>query len=1731
LLGYILDAIARSLDVGRDQLDPDQRFADLSADSLKAVELKDHFEDQLGLKLRSTLLFDHPTPTALCDHLAAQLERSQPAVGRQAAGAARSATAPTPPVAAGGAGGDDDLIAIVGAACRLPGGCDSPEAFWTLLREGRDAIVTLTPKTLGPRADLADVLGEVPPFAGLISAPAEFDARLFGVSPKEALDMDPQQRVLLQVCWEALENAAVPPRSARSRGTAVFVGTRGSEYHDGRRAGGDPAYQGTGASVAALAGRVAHCFGFTGAAVTLDTACSASLVALHYAAEELRRGDCTLAVAAGVNLLISPLAMRATHAARMLAPDGRCKTFSNEANGYVRSEGCVAVVLRRLADARANGEPVLGIVRGSAVNQDGTTSGLTVPSARAQQEVIRRALERARVDAQAVGYVECHGTGTELGDPIELQALSEALEAGKRARPLPIGSVKSQIGHTEPTAGLAGVLKVLLAMRHGELPRTLHCSGEAGLNPHVDWQALGLRPALTTAPFPRADGSLFAGISSFGFTGTNAHVLLSTPPSVPSVAERPFDPWPVLTLSANTPDALEALADRWARWLDGRSDAEIDLACRWSNTSRAGLPYRRVWHTTRLADLPGAIAGRDRAAVARTGGGRPATAVALLGDAAAWRGYEEAFAGWVAFARALSVRLEAVSATIGAPLGAEGAGPELRALAVACAVGDGLIALGLQPELWIGDGIGGAAAHVLGGAPLERVVAIVAAGGSLGHLRTPSVHSYSEGIELIGAVRVVGVSPTAELPGGLRLEPSAASLTALCAALYKDGVDVDWAGARPPRSPLLLDLPNYPFEAQSYWLPLDQPGAGAGRSGAGPVLEELRTPGLLSGARSFRIDLDPERHPWVRDHAVEATPILPAAGVLAILRAVGERLLEGQPVGVYDLELERPIVLRDGAGEVHVVSFPDLSGDGFSIEVSCPRRGEFVRHARARVAAGALAPREGAGPIAWPAGVDTAELVAGDLYAMLHQAGIDHGPQFRALTRVRYTAEEAAVEARVAASADLAWATVGLDACFITSAVLLRERGDLTARIPVGVDEVTFFGPPPREVTASVRLRPDAGSRDARADVELWDLQGCAVARVRGLRLGARDRGGSRAAGARPFRIDWSERALPLAPRADVPWKFDIVSDDPAFAERLCSVLAAVHGASASARSLAAGDDARGGAPAPGPRQVVWINRRLSGPEFLHALLPELRSLVEETPGAQLWCVTHGVHTAAAAPSSPPEAFDALSRAVLWGLGRSIQQEQPRLRCTLVDLDAELSAEAECELLAAEFRRNADDPQVRYAVGVRQVAALVEEAPAEVTGGRPLTLRQDGSYLVTGATGGLGQLAVEQLAAAGAGHVIVASRSATGVQDLARRLEAYDTRLTVWQLDVADRDALAGALEGIRHSGPPLRGVIHAAGIIKDHTLGQLDAADLSAVFGPKVAGAWNLHALTAHDQLDFFVLYSSLAGVLGSPGQANYAAANAFLDALVDARNRAGLVGASLGWGPWGEVGMAAGREGGAARLARLGIGPLSNADGLAFLSAALAGTRGAVAVAPVEWHTYAANVDPRLHSVLPLGTLADANSGVGELGAELRSLVGAQPEEAARRLDEYLQRRVLEVAGSRVISERDSFFELGLDSLQAVAMRNRLERDLGIELGPSLIFDYPTLADLRAHLVHDHLGVARSGAAVSSRAEPSPSGSEADPTVAPSDQPGSADPPADDELLAKLEADLRLLEQELDA
>jgi amino acid adenylation domain-containing protein/thioester reductase-like protein len=614
---WLVAKIAVTLDVPPETLNINEPLAQFGLDSLQTVTLAGELENWLGRSLSPTLVWDFPTIAELARHLADEPEKTYQPVGSLP----QEAT--------------NDPVAIVGLGCRFPG-AESPGDFWRLLQNNIDGIGEVPTDRWDVNAlyEAAGGSGKMTTrWGGFLNQVDRFDAHFFGISPREATRMDPQQRLLLEVSWEALESAGIPPDSLKGTSTGVFVGI--SSYDYSRLQFSNPqqidAYAGTGNAHSVAANRISYFLDLRGPSLAIDTACSSSLVAIHIAVSSLRTGESDLALVGGVNLLLSPELTIAFSQARMMAADGRCKTFDAHADGYVRGEGCGMVVLKRLSDAVRDGDRVMALLRGTAVNQDGRSNGLTAPNGQSQQAVIRQALQDAGVSAAEIGYVEAHGTGTPLGDPIEIQSLRQVMDdEDANGRECFVGAVKTNVGHLEAAAGIASLIKVVLALEHEEMPANLHFKE---LNPYIDLD--GSRLKISTAPQPwlRGEETRYAGVSSFGFGGTNAHVVLSDyTAALPknsaenteggamseSATERPTH---ILALSARSNLALSAVAKRYEALLaveDEKSEeaggeqaqSGLSLAdiCYSANISRAHFEHRASFVGSNKADVRNRLA-------------------------------------------------------------------------------------------------------------------------------------------------------------------------------------------------------------------------------------------------------------------------------------------------------------------------------------------------------------------------------------------------------------------------------------------------------------------------------------------------------------------------------------------------------------------------------------------------------------------------------------------------------------------------------------------------------------------------------------------------------------------------------------------------------------------------------------------------------------------------------------------------------------------------------------------------------------------------------------------------------------------------------------------------------------------------------------------------------------------------------------------------------------------
>ncbi|MFF3763570.1 SDR family NAD(P)-dependent oxidoreductase [Streptomyces sp. NPDC001922] len=1545
-------------------IEPVRAFREFGFDSLTAVELRNRLSTATGLALPATLVFDHPTPEALAAFLKETLLESAPE-------ATVAASAPVPAT-------DDDLIAIVGMSCRFPGGVTSPEELWQLVAEGSDAVSAFPTD----RGWVLDGLYDPDPEnrgtsttfeGGFLYDAAEFDAEFFGISPREALAMDPQQRLLLETSWEAFERAGIDPQSVRGSRTGVFAGLM---YHDyGARLHTVPegveGYVGNGSAGSVATGRIAYTLGLEGPAVTVDTACSSSLVALHLAAQSLRQGECSMALVGGATVLATPDVFVEFSRQRGLAADGRCKAFAGAADGTGWAEGVGMLLVERLSDARRNGHPVLAVVRGSAVNQDGASNGLTAPNGPSQQRVIRQALANARLSAEQVDAVEAHGTGTTLGDPIEAQALLATYGQERPVeRPLRLGSVKSNLGHTQAAAGVAGVIKMVMAMRHGVLPQTLHVDEPT---PHVDWSAGAVELLTRPMDWPDTGQPPRAGVSSFGVSGTNAHVILEGTP----VTDRPTDtgqsedlsdapsspvPW---VLSARTPAALSAQARQLAAFLAPRPDCDLVAVGHALATTRALFRHRAVVFAddrdAALDALTATADGHDAPGVVRAEADTTGGAVWVFpGQGSRWTGAardlwesSSVFRGrWEECAAALDPLTgwsltDVVRGVDGSPSPdrADVVQPLLWAVMVSLAEVWG--SHGAEPAAVVGHAQGEiAAACVAGALSLEDGARVIALGSR-------PQHGTAERTEPTAQKARSEDAPALVRPGAAQV-PLYSALT----GGRIDGVDPD--GGHWFRS--MDETVDFAGVTKSL---LD--------AGFDAFIEVSTHPVLLEDLR---------RAALAEDRAVTAIGTLDDGtdARQRILTALAEAHVHGITV---DWQSR-----YEGAGgrRVDLPTYP-FQRERYWLDAPAPVPAE---------------PTAGQGEDAaesrfWEAveREDLAEL-AGTL-AIDDGAQATLSPLVQALSSWRR-------RHRDQAAAD-AWR--------------YRETWQPLGDAPAGALAGTWLvvTPPGHHddelVTGAVQALTEHGLRVVRAELTEGDL------------------------------------------------------DRTGLADRLAGLAGAENGT-----------DAADG-PSASFRGVLSLLALAEEPAEEHPATPVgfalsvtlVQALDDAGIRAPLWCATRG-----AVGTGAPDSAVRPAQALLWGFGRVAALEYPQQWGGLVDLPGSLDARGRSRLRGVLSGIGDEDQLAVRPSGV--LARRLENAPlGAATAER--AWKPSGTVLITGGTGALGAHTARWLARNGAEHLLLVSRrgpGAPGAAELEAELARTGARVTVAGCDVTDRDALERLLASLPEEFP-LTAVMHTAAALDDGMIGTLTPAQLDRALAAKARAAAQLHDLTRDKELSAFVLFSSVAGTIGASGQGNYAPGNAYLDALARHRREAGLPATSVAWGAWDGDGMAEGSFG--EKLDRHGLSAMDPAAATAALQRALDHDETCVMIADIAWERFsvaltATRPNPFIAGLPDVARLAEAGTGTGagtrEERPELVRKLAATPAAGRRALLVDAVRaqaaNVLGYASQDAIRGDRAFRELGLDSVTAVELRNRLGALTGLRLPAGLVFDYPNPVAVADHL-----------------------------------------------------------------
>jgi thioester reductase-like protein len=1478
-------------------------------------------------------------------------------------------------------------IAIIGVGCRLPGAAN-PAAFWQLLRNGVDAIQEIpadrwdVDKFYDPQPGVPGKMSTR--WGGFISEVDRFDAGFFGISPREAERMDPQQRLLLEVAWEAIEDAGIPVDSLSGSQTGVFVGIGNHDYCRllSKDLAGVTAYDGTGNTLCIAANRISYSLNLRGPSLVVETACSSSLVAVHYACQSLRQQESNLCVVGGVSLMLSPEPNLTYSHARMMAADGRCKTFAAGADGYVRGEGSGVAILKRLCDAVRDGDRVLAVIHGTAVNQDGLSNGLTAPNGPAQQVVIRQALANAGVNAHQISYVEAHGTGTSLGDPIEFKALKAVLMPDRPVdQPCWLGAAKTNVGHLEAAAGMVGLIKVALSLYHQEIPPHLHLQE---LNPYISLTDTTFQIPQTLTPWPEVAGGRWAGLSSFGFGGTNAHTILGSAPMVVSVL--PVDTPQILTLSAKTPEALRSMAQVYSDFLLDSPD--LAAVCYTAHTGRTHWGQRLAMVAGDAVEMSAKLtAWLQSGNLSESNGQKTLGKLAWLftGQGSQYPGMGQwLFDREPVFRRALNACGDILAVYLDRPLlelidddsnlleNTAYAQPVLFAIEYALA--QLWLSWGIRPAYLLGHSLGEyVAACVAGVFDLPDALQLVAARGRLMQAQPEGamvavlaavdvvraqISSYSQ--IAIGAINgpqsvvisgdVNAVATVVEQFAKAGIKTKSLAVTRAFHSPLMAGMVAEFAAIaqgityRTPQIPIVSNVTGEVVTDLSadYWCNhILQPVnfalgmATLQQQGCETFLEIGTRPTLLTMARQFLTggiwlaSLHPDRDD--SEQMLESLAQLYSGGSKVDWLAFhGDQPAQKVSLPTYPFQRQRYWAIP--AEQPENISSDHISSDTVGLLE------KILQSDRLSSAEKLLVPK---------------------LLRLLQDAPVAPSEWLYQVTwQAINFAPVADLPGLIGGDQSGTW-------------LIFADRSQLVSRF---IDRLHFLGQ--RCVVIY------AGDSYQRPDALTWHLDPQSA-------------------------NDWRQ------------FYHDVLQSESSPLGQLVYFWG-IEAASNNSPTTA----------------------------FFHLLQASITC--QEHVGGKLWLVTRGLVTVID-PRTRPEA------APLWGMLQGVGLEHPQLCGGLIDLDlTDLDWIDSDQEVAQVFGAIAGsiasgEERVAWRNNHSYGARLVPQPPLVA---RSVEIQPEATYVVTGGLGSLGLQVAQWLVNAGARQLVLLGRRSP---DSAAQLQIQTwidqgIEVKVAAVDICDQAALEHLWQELYADLPAIRGIFHAAGMSGYQPLAEMSIADFNQVLAPKVQGTWLLHHVSLNDDLDFFVNFASISGVWGSKGQVHYGAANGFLDAFAHYRRSLGLVATTIDWGPWAGGGMVLPEF--QQLLQRMGLTVLDPGQAILALDVISRSTATQVVVADVNWSQFVAIYAAR--SAKPLfdqlvgsdqpSVIVTTNNSNSALWQHLQT---ADIIDRSKILTEYLQALVVRVLRLSNLPDLSvGLFDLGMDSLMALELFDRLQADLPVPI-----------------------------------------------------------------------------------
>jgi acyl transferase domain-containing protein/acyl-CoA synthetase (AMP-forming)/AMP-acid ligase II/pimeloyl-ACP methyl ester carboxylesterase len=1610
---WLVSQLAGRLGIPEAEIDVREPLANYGLDSVQAVRLSAELEDWLEVKLSPTIIYDYPNIVSLAEYLADRASGESQHKERGVAPTNREKIRD---------------IAIVGMSCRFPG-ANNPVEFWELLREGKDTISQVKVNRWQGQE-----------WGGFLEKVDEFDPQFFGISPREAQRMDPQQRLLLEVSWEALESAGIAPDKLAGSSTGVFMGMSSSDYSQLQFHYGIPvdAYAGTGNAHSIAANRISYFFDFKGPSLAVDTACSSSLVAVHLACQSLQSGECDRALVGGVNLMLSPELHQTFSQAGMMAADGRCKTFDADADGYVRGEGCGVIVLKGLEDAIAEGDNILAVIKGSAIAQDGRSNGLTAPNGLSQQAVIRQALANAGVEPKDISYIEAHGTGTSLGDPIEVNSLKNVLMENRNlSETCYVGSVKTNIGHLEAAAGVAGLIKTVLCLVNQEIPPHLHLKQ---LNPHIDLENTPI--AIPTQPqaWIKEDGLRLAGVSSFGFGGTNAHVVVEEftgnwESGVGNRLDRSLIKerfQHIFTISVKTEKALTDLAESYVRFLNSNPEVNLADLCFTANVGRSHFSHRLAIATTSKQELAAKlnafvakedISGLWRSKSQANKDRRIAWLFTGQGSQYIDMGYK-LYQTQPTFRNALDRCSEILEPYLEISL-IELIYPQERKsdrswenntniLDETAYTQPAIFALEYSlAQLWLSWGI--LPSVVMGHSVGEYVAATIAGVFSLEDGLKSIAHRGKLMQALTDRGEMVAVFAT-EAQVKEVIQPLASKISIAAINSPQNIVISGEAEAIEKAIALFasLDIKTRQLNvSHAFHSPLMQPMLAEFTKIANEITYSLPKIDIVSNVTGKLAGAEIATPQYWVDHILQPVRFAPS------IEAIGDR--------DYDIFLEigsKPILLGMGRQCLPKV-------EGLWLPSLRPRKEDWQQILQS------LASLYVNGwDIDWQ-GFDRD----------YQRQKINDLPTYP-FQRKRY------------------WLEANSQVKNTETAKLLPQQNYFDRSLDfyqIDWQAKDLNSGLNREQTQKDCWIIFAGQNNlSESLVSELDRQGqdCIL-------VADRDK------------YSWQDRNVNIDSRNSEDWHnlFEKISSiDPQ--KRIEKLVYLWNLDEIKTEKL-----------------DIYELERIQQ-KNCNDLLNIVQNLFNKNLATPIWIVTKGTQ----AIGNNLEA-SAIAQSCLWGLSNVIAIEHPECWGGIIDLDVtsqinDVGENGNSPLLTALTNLEKED---RIAIRKQQTyVARINKSQKSIVGANnnfpvqksivganghsplqelnELKINSVNSYLITGGLGALGLKLAHWLVENGAKNLILVGRNhpSNEARQAIADWEKSGVKILVVQTDVSVEAEVITLIEKCKTSMPAIAGIIHAAGVLDDGILIEQNWERFRNAIAPKVFGAWNLHNLTQDLSLDFFVTFSSVASLIGSPAQGNYAAANACLDAIARYRQAQGLPGVSINWGPWAETGMAV-----KANFNRQGLNLIDAEAGLEALGKLLTSNSAQVGVLSVEWNELSKQFSYLLKSPFFENLVEDRSlerQQKTNIFEEISSMSADRREEF---LQSYLQDAIAKILqiDSQQISLTDSLLEVGMDSLMVMEAINQLKNDLQLTIYPREFYERPRINALAKYFAVEfaktHLGV----------------------------------------------------------